>query len=361
LGNSSRKESILRNCGSVDVAEILKAFKPDIKIEKVERIGTGHINQTYKVLGSKSFILQRINNQVFVKPESIERNVQLAKEYLSQHHPSYLFLAPLPAANGRHMVYDQHGFPWRLYPYIENSHTIDQARTTDEAFKAAQEFGRLGSKLQGCDPMLFEDTIPRFHDLALRYKQFEDALLKATPTSINEAGDAIQQAQNFSFLTDQYKSLIAKGILIPRVFHNDTKVNNVLFDSMSGNTLAVIDLDTMMSGYFIYDLGDLLRTLVSPVSEEEKDLNKVSFREDFYRAVVDGYLGETNDCLTIEEKKYVSFAGPMMTYIMALRFLADYLRGNTYYHITYPEQNLVRSRNQLKLVDLFLSNTSSAG
>lgn len=339
------------------IEKILEAFDLPKASYDVQRIGTGHINQTFKVTGEESFILQRINNQVFKKPEAIEKNIQAAKEYLTKNDPSYLFLAPLPAKNKRHLVYDTDGFPWRLYPYIENSFTIDEAKTTDQAEKAAREFGRLAHRLQGCDSKKFEDTIPQFHDLALRYRQFEEALASASLSAKEIALDAIEQAQRFSFLVDRYTSLIDKGTLVKRVFHNDTKVNNVLFDRASGDTLAVIDLDTLMAGYFIYDLGDLLRTLVSPVSEEEKDLSKVVFRKEFYDAVVNGYLEEMEGCLTSEEKKYVSFAGPMMTYIMALRFLADYLRGNTYYHITYAEQNLVRSRNQLKLVELFLQYT----
>jgi Ser/Thr protein kinase RdoA (MazF antagonist) len=134
--------------------------------------------------------------------------------------------------------------------------------------------------------------------------------------------------------------------------HNDTKINNVLFDQATGKTVAVIDLDTLMPGYFIYDLGDMVRTFVCPVSEEERDVTRITFREEIYQAVVEGYLSEMSDVMTPEELRAIPFAGKMMTYIMGLRFLADYLRGNTYYHITYPEQNLVRARNQLRLLEV---------
>jgi Ser/Thr protein kinase RdoA (MazF antagonist) len=134
--------------------------------------------------------------------------------------------------------------------------------------------------------------------------------------------------------------------------HNDTKVNNILFSSTTQKAACAIDLDTLMPGYFIYDLGDMVRTFVSPVSEEEKDTSKIQFRKNIYDALLRGYLSEMNDVLTNDEKKSIPFSGLMMTYIMALRMLADFLRGNTYYHITYPEQNLVRSRNQLHLLGL---------
>jgi Ser/Thr protein kinase RdoA (MazF antagonist) len=140
------------------------------------------------------------------------------------------------------------------------------------------------------------------------------------------------------------------------VVHNDTKINNILFDSRSQQAVAVIDLDTLMPGYFIYDLGDMVRTFVSPVSEEEPDLSKVSFRFPFYKSLLEGYLSEMDDCLSEEEKKAIPYSGMMMTYIMAIRFLADYLNGDIYYHIDYSGQNLVRASNQLRLLALIKQN-----
>ena len=133
-------------------------------------------------------------------------------------------------------------------------------------------------------------------------------------------------------------------------------MNNILFDAVSKKAACAIDLDTLMPGYFIYDLGDMVRTCVSPVNEEEKDISKILFRKNIYNALVEGYLSKMGDILSDQEKKFIPFAGKMMTYIMALRFLADFLRGNTYYHISYPEQNLVRARNQFQLLSLIESN-----
>ena len=188
--------------------------------------------------------------------------------------------------------------------------------------------------------------------MSWRYEQFTEAWQQAAESTKQAARAEIEQAHSFQFLVTEYQQLIQRGSLVLRVTHNDTKINNILFDSLSRKAVCAIDLDTLMPGYFIYDLGDMVRTFVSPVSEEEKDLSKVRFRESIYRALLDGYLSEMDFVLTDEEKQSIPFAGKMMTYIMALRFLADYLNGNIYYHITYPEQNLVRAANQLKLLQL---------
>jgi thiamine kinase-like enzyme len=303
-------------------------------------IGNGHINKTYKV---GSYILQRINNKVFTKPEIIASNLELARQHLAANHPDYLFIAPLHG-----LKYDNEGYPWRVYPYIENTHTIEEARDIGQAYEAAKAFGKFGRYMKGADLSKFRPTIERFHDLALRYDQFDSALNSATAERKTTAAKEIESAIKHKSIVDHYNSIIKSNILKPGIFHNDTKINNVLFEGSSGKAVAVIDLDTVMEGYFIYDLGDLVRTMVSPVSEEEKDLSKIIVRKEFYNAMIDGYLSEMQDA----DKSLASFAGIMMTYIMAIRFLADYLRGNTYYHVTYEDQNLVRAKNQLRLVDL---------
>jgi thiamine kinase-like enzyme len=317
------------------VLEILKHF--GISGNAVP-IGSGHINKTYKV---GPYIIQKINKNVFVEPEVIANNLERAKEHLSKNHPDYLFIAPL-----KNIVVD--GDHWRLYPYIEDSYTIDEAKNIAQAYDAAKAFGRFGRLMQGADLSQYKPTIKNFHNLQLRYDQFLSALSSTTNTLRVLASKEIQSAIENKTLVDHYNSVIESNTLVPGIFHNDTKINNVLFDGTTHKAIAVIDLDTVMEGYFIYDLGDLVRTVVSPVSEEEKDLGKIVVRKEFYDAVIDGYLSEMSNI----DKSMASFAGKMMTYIMAIRFLADYLRGNTYYHVTYPDQNLVRARNQLRLLEL---------
>lgn len=351
----------LRNCGSLemtaeanpgqDIAFVLSQYALQADTFRVERISSGHINLTYLLTGpSSAFVLQRINSQVFRSPGIVSNNIRLAKEYLAARHPEYLFIAPLPSSGGEYMVFDHAGHPWRLFPYVPNTYTIDTVETVEQAFRASEAFGKLGRLLRGCDVSAFGNTIDRFHDLAWRFEQLEQALSAATDLRKEQAQHEIQTALSYKHLVDRYQQLVTGGSLSIGIFHNDTKINNVLFDRATGNTVAVIDLDTLMPGYFIYDLGDLVRTIVSQVSEEGNDFRQISVRRPFLDAVVDGYLGEMGQCLSGEEKSNVSFAGLMMTYIMALRFLADYLRGDTYYRTTYPGQNLVRAGNQLTLL-----------
>ena len=320
------------------------------------RIGSGHINYTFKIEGEPSFILQRINKNVFKEPEVIAQNIRRAAGYLRDHHPHFIFMASLPTVHGKEMAYDNEGYPWRLYPLIDHSFTVNELETDEQAFEAAKAFGRLCRNLDGCDVGLFKPVIADFQDLSWRYRQFEDALKQATRERQTEAETCIQSAKHFGFLVKKYDDLIQSGGLKLRIVHNDTKINNILFDSITCQTICAIDLDTLMPGYFIYDLGDMVRTFVSPVSEEENDISKIIFRKNIYDALTQGYLSQMNEVMSAVEKQAIPFSGLMMTYIMALRFLADYLNGDIYYHTAYPGQNLVRAKNQFRLLQVLSEN-----
>lgn len=315
-------------------------------------IGSGHIHHTYLVKDKASWVLQRVNINVFTRPDIIARNNRLAADYLARTHPEYLFPTPVKSKGGLEMVYAPDGFPWRVYPLIENTITIDYVTTSSQAFEAARGFGLLGKNLEGIDCSLFGPTLERFHDLGWRYEQFEFELAHASTSTKAQVAEEVELAIHFKPLVKEFEELIKSNALKLRITHNDTKINNILFDQVSGKAVCVIDLDTLMPGYFIFDLGDMVRTCVSPVSEEERDVSKILFRKEIYDALLAGYLGEMSDTMSARERAAVPFAGKMMTYIMALRFLADFLRGNTYYHIRYPDQNKVRARNQLYLLKI---------
>lgn len=299
-----------------------------------------------------NYVLQRVNNNVFKKPEIIAENIRLAGDYLAKNHPDYLFPTVVKTVSGDEMVFDKEGFPWRLFPFIPNTYTVDEVETPEQAFSAAREFGMLTRNLEGVHVTTFHPTIDRFHDLSLRWNQFESALKSASVERQKKAQEQIEAAQHFSWLVNKYSELISSGTLVLRVTHNDTKINNILFDSVSGKALCAIDLDTLMPGYFIYDLGDMIRTFVSPVNEGEKDVSKVIFREEIYDALVSGYMESMGSILSEKEKESIPFGGMMMTYIMALRMLTDFLNGDVYYHTTYPGQNLVRATNQFALLQV---------
>jgi Ser/Thr protein kinase RdoA (MazF antagonist) len=332
------------------IPTILQRFSLKAQSFQISRIGTGHIHETFAVKGDKSFVLQRVNKNVFKQPEIIASNIEAAAAYLKNIDPNFLFLTPITTSDGKQMVYDDEGYPWRLFPFFENTFTIDKVENEDQAKSAASTFAKLSKKLSGIDTNLFQETIPKFHDLSWRNEQFETALSQAKSERLQEAKLAITNAKNFQFLVRQYKQLISSGSLKLRITHNDTKINNVLFNSQSGKAVCAIDLDTLMPGYFIYDVGDMIRTFVSPVDEEEKDYSKITVRKNIYDAVVYGYLEQMNDDLSSDEKNAIPFSGMMMTYIMALRMLTDFLNGDVYYHTSYPGQNLVRAMNQFTLL-----------
>jgi Ser/Thr protein kinase RdoA (MazF antagonist) len=313
----------------------------------IERLSSGYINHTYKLTGQRSYILQRINKDIFKQPEIIAGNIRTAANYLKQNHPTYLFLAPEPAGNGNEMSYDTEGYPWRLFRYIENSMTINKVETPQEAFSASAEFARLTSNLEGVEIGLFKPSIEGFHDLSWRHQQFQEAVRNADPQRLHDARGEVELCTTYSHLVTMHHDLIQTDSLQLRITHNDTKINNILIDATSREAICVIDLDTLMPGYFLYDVGDMIRTFVSPVDEEEKDLSAIRFRQNIYDALVAGYLSQMGDKLTAAEQKLFPFAGMMMTYIMALRILADFLNGDVYYQTTYPMQ-----KNQLQLLSV---------
>jgi Ser/Thr protein kinase RdoA (MazF antagonist) len=332
------------------ITSVLKAYGLNSSQLSIERINSGHINYTYKVL--PGYVLQRINKNVFRQPKVLSDNLKEASSFLKQNAPDYLFLHAIKTLSGEDLFFDEEGYPWRLFPYFENTVSINEVANDRQAYAAAKAFGQLSRQLQGCDISKFRETIPRFHDLSLRYEQFEMALSASSSERIQLANELIDKYKSYNYLVDKYTDLIQSNQLLLRVTHNDTKINNVLFERDTNKVVCVIDLDTLMPGYFIYDLGDMIRTFVSPVSEEEIDFSKIEIRKEIYQAILEGYLSEMDTILSDEEKLTIPIAGSIMTYMIGLRFLTDFLNGDTYYQTSYPHQNINRAKNQFYLLEL---------
>jgi Ser/Thr protein kinase RdoA (MazF antagonist) len=244
-------------------------------------------------------------------------------------------------------------------PFAENSITCDVVQTSAQAYEAAKQFGRFTRLLSDFDAKQLKVTIPQFHDLELRYRQFGDALSNGDKERIREAKEIIVALQEQKKIVDEYKSVIHNPQFKLRVTHHDTKISNVLFDQ-NNRGLCVIDLDTVMPGYFISDVGDMMRTYLSPVSEEENDFDKILVRSEFYKAIVEGYSDEMKDELTKVEKNYFLFAGKFMIYMQALRFLTDYFNNDVYYGAKYEGHNLVRAKNQATLLQRLVETEVTA-
>lgn len=314
--------------------------------------GNGLINNTWLLqTRAGKFILQKINHQVFKRPEDIAFNIDLIATYLQQQQPGYLFIAPLHTIDGKDMLFSD-GEYFRIFPFAKDSHTIDVVERPGQAFEAARQFGQFTRLLAGLDATKLKTTLPQFHDLSLRYRQFEEALQDGNKERIARSGELIRYIQEQRCIVDEFEK--GKQYFKLRVTHHDCKISNILFDH-NDKGLCVIDLDTTMPGYFISDMGDMIRTYVCPVSEEEQDLSKIMIRTDIYNAIMEGYCSEMGEELSIEEKKYFHFAGQFMIYMQALRFLTDHLNNDIYYGSKYEGHNFVRAGNQAILLRQLLN------
>lgn len=316
--------------------------------------GNGLINHTWKLSGpDHEYILQKINKNIFKSPENIATNICHIAQYLAENNSKYLFISPIKSSNGNDLVQDELGDFFRLTPFVIGSKTIDTVSTKDQAFEAARQFGLFTTLLSDFDSSLLKYTLNDFHNLTLRFSQFTKALANASPSMKKRADKAIDSALTHRNIVSVYEDIVRNKSIPIRVIHHDTKISNVLFNE-DDEGLCVIDLDTVMPGYFISDFGDMMRTYLSPANEEEKDLDKVFIRKDFFKSIVEGYFHEMGNILTIQEKELVVYAGEFIIYMQAIRFLTDYLNGNTYYTVSYDEQNLVRALNQFKLLDYYM-------
>ncbi|WP_439504362.1 phosphotransferase enzyme family protein [Sediminibacterium sp.] len=315
------------------------------------QISSGIINNTWKVKsGAVDYILQRINDKVFINPENIHHNISAVASYLNKYHPDYLFPAPILSKGGTELVHISGEGYYRLFPFIEGTHTIEVVETADQALEASTQFGRFTAKLKNFDVSQLKITIPHFHDLSYRYKQLVDAAQNGNPQRINATQSLFKRLSEFDYLVEQYEEIIHDSNFKKRVTHHDTKISNVLFDE-TNKGICVIDLDTLMPGYFFSDVGDMMRTYLCPVSENETDTNKIIIRPSFYYAIVQGYLNEMKNELTEVEKRYFFYAAQFMIYMQAIRFLTDYFNDDQYYQILYKDHNLDRTINQTVLLE----------
>ncbi len=331
--------------------DVLSAYGLDFESVIIEKLGHGHINQTYLLTTTlgKKFVLQCLNHKVFTQPLHVAHNIKLIDNYLKAHSPDYVFPAPINSTNGDSMINHQGQF-WRMSPFIENSMAYETVAEPFQAFQAAKQFAKLSRLLNNFDASTLAMTIPKFHDIVWRFKQFQEAIAGSTDKLIASAKTEIYKAENYHFIIDYYQSYQLRDDFPDRVMHHDTKISNVLLHQETHEGLCVIDLDTLMPGKFISDLGDMMRTYLCAFSEEETDLDKINIRIPYFEATIKGYLSEMANYLTQTEKELILFSGKYIIFMQALRFLTDYLNNNIYYPIQYAEHNLNRARNQFKLL-----------
>lgn len=335
----------------VDV--VLRSYGLDINSLEYIPYGSGLINHTWKVTTpDKEYILQKVNDSVFPDPAAIAVNTRLIADHLESNHPEYLFIAPLLSADGKELIYQEDDGYYRLFPFLKNSHSKDTVDHPCEAYEAALQFGRFSKLLSDVDTDKLKITLPDFHNLSLRFQQFTNSLKEGDQTRITESKSLIDKVRSYSGILEDYCKIKTSPDFRTRVTHHDTKISNVLFDA-ENHGLCVIDLDTVMPGYFISDVGDMMRTYLCPVSEEETNIEKIYIRDEIYQAILHGYMEEMNDILSRSEKDYFFYSGKFMIYMQALRFLTDHLLNDRYYGAKYEGHNHNRAKNQLVLLDEF--------
>ncbi len=337
--------------------EVLRSFELDLNDLEQQSFGAGLINHTWKLSCSKGdFILQTINQNVFPEPEAIASNIDAVGEYLLQNSPNYFFVRPVQTTDGKSMFYFENKY-YRLFPFVHGSHAKLVVDTAAEAFEGAKQFGNFTKLLSGFNTQQLYETLPDFHNLSLRYHQFEASLISGDSSRIHQSKKEIEQLIKHKGIVAVYESILTDKEFKRRVTHHDTKISNVLFDA-SNKGICVIDLDTLMPGLFISDVGDMMRTYLCPVSEEEKDLNKIVIRTDIYQAIVSGYADAMGDELSTKEKQYFFYAAQYMIYMQALRFLTDHLNNDRYYGAKYEGNNFVRAINQIQLLEKLIEKKS---
>ena len=342
----------------MDLNKILCKFIDDTVKAEITKFGDGLIHGSYLVSinNQPAYILQQLNTGVFKQPELISHNLELLSNHLASIQKERFFPLPLKTETSDSYVIDE-GKYYRLTPYVKDSHSINACSTPEQAFEAAYQFGRFTAAFTDFNPRSLSDPIAKFHDLAYRWQQFVDAMSEGNRARIKFAKNEIDQIQSQYSFVEKYLKIKSDNSFLERVTHHDTKISNILFDH-SSKGICVIDLDTVMSGYFISDLGDMFRTYLSSATEEEQDFERVVVRKDFYKAIVEGYLETMKDNMTSSELHSLNFAGEFMIYMQALRFMTDYINDDVYYGTTYELNNYNRAINQLKLLHQYQSLSS---
>ncbi len=322
-----------------------------------EPLVQGLINKTFVVKTLEGeFILQTINHQIFKSPDAIDHNINELSRWLKINNPDYLFTHLVANKEGSTLL-QMEGLYYRAFQKI-NGHALSVLENELQVFEAAKQFGNFTSILNNFPIQNLQISLPDFHNLSLRFAQFSEALLNGNTTRIEKCKDSISFLLSHRDYVRTYEKFIAHTDTKLRVTHHDTKISNVLFsnqklDTHNDRAICVIDLDTTMPGYFISDMGDMCRTCLCTVSEEEANLDLVKVIPYRWEALQKGYLQVMSTHLTPFEKDHSFFAGQFMIYMQALRFLTDHLNNDSYYGAKYEGQNLVRALNQIRLLSVY--------
>jgi Ser/Thr protein kinase RdoA (MazF antagonist) len=331
---------------------IVQQYGVDIKSYQYSPLGNGHINTTFLIQSAtKSFVLQRINHHVFKQPEHIIENANLISDHLAkQTHYPLENIFQLKTATGKSST--KHGNDtWRALNFIEQSYTVEQVDTTEQAKQVATAFAHFSGHLEQFDAKKLHDVIPNFHNIVTRLQQLDQAIKDCkNDKRLARAKDSINFCHDEQSFIDEVINISA--VLPLYVTHNDTKISNLLFSSQTKQPVAVIDLDTCMSGFLMNDFGDMVRTCCSSLTEDATDIENMTFKADIFNALYSAYNQALVDKITPLEQQSLLIGAKLFPFIMAVRFLTDYINGDIYYTTTHASHNIERAANQFKLYKL---------
>ena len=344
--------------------DILPHFIDESAIEgcKVSKIGSGHINQTWLVqTAAQKFVLQQLNTHVFPEPQRLINNLQQLHQHLSSKSDlgEYRFqsIGCQPTLNGHAMLDKPALGIWRTLDFVDNSYSIDTVDSAQPAYQAAKAFGHFSMVASQQTLDTFEEVIADFHDLGQRMQQLKIAVEQNKANRLQSCQSLVNKLLEQQEVVTEIEALAPQ--LPIRICHNDTKINNLLFDNQTHEVNAVIDLDTTMAGHLMYDFGDMVRTFCSPEAEDSTLYHKVTARVEVFEAIVKGYLCELGDTLTPLERQSLWLGALAMPLMLSVRFLTDYLNGDQYFSVSREHHNLQRSQNQWHLFQSLIDQQHS--
>ncbi len=343
--------------------DISKQFQIYGEILHAETLKIGHINETYTATYDQGgtrvrYIHQKINRNVFKNPVDVMRNVMRVTTHIRKKLESRNVrdvtrrsLIVIPTRDGKSYYQNGSDEVWRTFVFVEGVETYESVQSPLQAFQAGRAFGQFQSLLVDLPGGRLFETIPDFHHTRNRFTALQRAIETDRFNRAREAHAEIEFAMKHESIVDVILTAMRKGKIPERVTHNDTKFNNVMMDVLTGEAMCIVDLDTVMPGCALYDFGDMVRTTTSPTLEDEPDLSKVRLQMPMFKKLAEGYLSAAGSFLTKNEKAHIAFSGKLITFEIGLRFLTDFLSGDTYFRIHRPGHNLERCRTQFKLVE----------
>ena len=345
--------------------QILSNFALSENATKATPFGNGHINDTLKVTtesGVDKYILQRINHNIFKNVEMLQNNINIVTSHirkkLEERNEADIdrkVLTFLPTKDGKQYFHDGESY-WRLCLMIPDSKSLEEINP-ELSYEAGKAFGNFQTMLADIPEGTLGETIPNFHNMEFRLKQFSDAIKDDAAGRLAGVKDIVEQIEKRAKAMCIQEELYREGKLKKHINHCDTKVNNILFDNETGKVLCVIDLDTVMPGYVLSDIGDFIRTGANTGVEDDENLDNINVNMEIFKAYTCGYMETAKSFLTPLEISFLPYGGRLLTYMQTVRFFTDYLNGDTYYKIHHPEHNLQRTKAQFKLLQSLEEHT----